>query len=79
MPAKSEVESVVDVAIGEDSPVDSEETVGDIGGSPSITGSGTVCDEGEGDEEWDEGGVRPAPPCLKACKSPVDRFIVNGL
>jgi hypothetical protein len=81
--AKSAVESLGTVSIGEDSPVE----VGDMSGAPALTGDmddstsvsgrATFRCNGEGEESWDEGGVRPPPPFLSACRSPVDRFMVN--
>lgn len=75
MLAKSGVESLLMVLIGDDSPVDAAEGEGDIG-SPSRSPG-----EGDGGEErFDEGGViSPASSAIKARRSPVDRFIVSGL
>jgi hypothetical protein len=78
--AKSPVESLGTVSRGEESPVELREGSGDMGGAPSISvvwGRLTVCCNGDGEESWEEGGVRPPPPFLKACKSPVDRFMVK--
>ena len=78
--AKSAVESLAIVSMGEDSPVELVDGSGDMGGASSVScGRGTLCFRGDGEGEEDEGGViNPASPFLKACKSPVDRFIVNA-
>jgi len=81
--ARSAVESLGTVSRGDESPVElreGSEGSGDMGGAPSISvvwGRATVCCNGDGEESWEEGGVRPPPPFLRACKSLVDRFMVK--
>lgn len=78
--AKSAVESLGTVSRGEESPVELREGSGDMGGAPSISvvsGRATVCCNGDGEESSEEGGVRPPPPFLRACRSLVDRFMVK--
>jgi len=78
--ARSAVESLGTVSRGEESPVELREGSGDMGGAPStsvVLGRATVCCKGDGEESWEEGGVRPPPPFLNACKSLVDRLIVK--
>ena len=63
--------------IGDESPVVEFDVCGDIGSTSASNGRGITLGDGEGDR--DEGGVGSAiSPFLRACKLPVDRFIVNG-
>ena len=65
------------VLMGDESPVVVLDVWGDIGSTSGSSGKGTTFGDGEGEEE-DGGVMSGTSPFLRACKLPVDRFIVNG-